>query len=122
MVFLDTTIASSVLEVSFEKPLTTDGGGAELAAPVTVTIGSDAMVVASHSSSVTVRDVDGTKGSQKSQVDDGGGGGGGGGGSAGEAVIDVQVSELGLMGICGGGGGGGVRGVGDGSTGGRWWW
>lgn len=47
------------------------------------------------------------------------GGGEGGGGRAGEAVIDVHVSELGLIGG-GGGGGGGEEGGGSGS--GAWWW
>ena len=50
------------------------------------------------------------------------GGGGGGGGRAVEVVMEVQVSELGLI---GGGGGGGVggKGGGEGETGGRWcWW
>jgi hypothetical protein len=127
LLFLDTTIASSlVVVVSLENSLTIESGGVVLAAlfpvPVAVAIASDVIVVASHSSSVTDLDEDGTNGSQKSHVDVDaiGGGGGGGGGRAGEAVIEVHVSELGLIGG-GGGGGAGICGCGEGRSGCKWW-
>lgn len=92
LVFLDTTIASS-LEVSFEHPVTTEGGAATLAETVAVT-SSETIVVDSHSSSVADLDEEGANGSQKSQLE---GGGGGGGGRA-EEVTEVELSEHELKG------------------------
>jgi hypothetical protein len=127
--FLATTIASSlvvvVVTVSFENPLITERCGVALAVALALATSTGAASDSDSSSDSSSTDLDndgGPNGSQKSHVEDDAGGGGGGGGGAGDAVTDVHVSELGLIGGGGGGGGGGVCGGWRSWTWWWWWW